>query len=351
MSKFAQDPEKVSYHIHRIGYHFKAEVVDDACEELGYTLHRGHFIKFDDLQQQYNNSAVAATLAKYGIDPKLVENSNNKNHKRESPEQVRAAIKELFPNIPDNDLNEIVKHAWEEGTSRVGTNEFLELPRRVQLATIARIRHTYTDYDRLLRAFEWREARQMVEPECLQKLIEWRGENQPDEDDNELEEIVRETIVIDDDGDEAGRAGSEADDEDSAGLDAGNASDASIEVTHHVVADDDFGAETADKRTRRIDGRLQPARRNFEQQKVIAKQKILAARQRFRNPPPRTTIINKPSPFIPNRHQRSGVVQVNVQRDQSGHPADELVIDGRRYKRVHEFILNTSIHVDTDLLF
>ncbi|KAI7267313.1 hypothetical protein KC345_g7952 [Hortaea werneckii] len=270
-SKDAENPQKISHHIHRVGYHFRAEVVEDACEQLKYTVYDGKFMKESDLPAR--SQGLHSTLLKYGIDPAAVNQFDNS----ESPDKVGAAIKELFPKIPDQDLKEIIHHAWEEGTSRVGTISTLELPRRVQLATTARIRHMYTDYDRLLRAFEWKEARSMVEADCLKKLIEWRGENPVDDaDDEELEEIVRETIVLDDDDQTASGNSSEADDE-------GDTSDASVEITHVT----DFGAESGvDDRTRRWLDRSRPRQKAGRQRAAIAKQKIGAARQQLRAPAP-----------------------------------------------------------------
>ncbi|KAK0927447.1 hypothetical protein LTR29_017635 [Friedmanniomyces endolithicus] len=246
VSRNAFDPDHVSHHIARIGYHFRADIVDEAREQLGYVLYRGKFIKEKDLQiqrqQAAQDSAVARAFERQGVSAEQIR----QNSQRETPDKVRAAIKELFPKIPDFDLDEIVPHAWEEGTSRVGTNGQLGLPRFVQLATVARIRHTYTDYDQLLRAFEWKEARIMVEPGCLQKLIEWRGE-EDDQDDGELEEIVRETIVIDDDDDELEAGISDAD---TFPIEIDSGSDASVEIIHHTAAQG-FGAESADDRSRR----------------------------------------------------------------------------------------------------
>ncbi|KAI7604874.1 hypothetical protein KC319_g21818, partial [Hortaea werneckii] len=127
-SKDAENPQKISHHIHRVGYHFRAEVVEDACEQLKYTVYDGKFMKESDLPAR--SQGLHSTLLKYGIDPAAVNQFDNS----ESPDKVGAAIKELFPRIPDQDLNEIVHHAWEEGTRRVGTISTLELPRRVQLA-------------------------------------------------------------------------------------------------------------------------------------------------------------------------------------------------------------------------
>ena len=81
----------------------------------------------------------------------------------------------------------------------MGTATDVALVRRAQLAVIAHIRHVYTDYDRLLKRHPWPEARALVEQPTLDKLIEWRG----DEDDaEEMDDILREVIVIPDDDDE-----------------------------------------------------------------------------------------------------------------------------------------------------
>ncbi|KAI8942599.1 hypothetical protein NX059_000654 [Plenodomus lindquistii] len=84
-----------------------------------------------------------------------------------------------------------------QGTNRVGNAKELSLARRVQLAVVAHIRHTYTDYDKLLKTDGWSTARSQVEHVSLAKLKEWRDE--AGEQSNELEETFREVIVLDDD--------------------------------------------------------------------------------------------------------------------------------------------------------
>lgn len=97
-----------------------------------------------------------------------------------------------------------------QGTDRVGNAKELSLARRVQLAVVAHIRHTYTEYDNILKrkTGSWTEARQMVEHVSLAKLKEWRDET--DEASNELEETFREVIVLDDDEDSSEEEGSSA---------------------------------------------------------------------------------------------------------------------------------------------
>lgn len=115
----------------------------------------------------------------------------------ETKHHIAGAVRDLFPKIPEADLNSIVNHAFEEGTNRVGNAKELSLARRVQLAVVAHIRHTYTQYDDILKTGSWTEARQKVEHVSLAKLKEWRDE--VGETNNELEETFREVIVLDDD--------------------------------------------------------------------------------------------------------------------------------------------------------
>ncbi|KAK1079031.1 hypothetical protein LTR33_006733 [Friedmanniomyces endolithicus] len=332
VSKNAEDPLHVSHHIARIGYHFRADIVDEAREQLGYVLYRGKFVKETDLQiqrqQAAQDSAVARAFERQGVSADHIRQKSQ----RETPEKVRAAIKELFPKIPDFDLDEIVRRAWEEGASRVGTNSQLGLPRRVQLATIARIRHTYTDYDHLLRAFEWKEARVMVEPGCLQKLIEWRGENE-DQDDDELEEIVRETIVIDDDDDtlEAGIS-----DAYTSPIEIDSGSDASVEIIHHVAAQD-FGAESADDRSRRRARRSHPRQSAQDLRHAIAKQKIGDARERIRTRMPPSDITPSAREPVLTTGDGSEPGRINVQPDANGHYPPEIIVDGRRMRLVPSY--------------
>lgn len=92
-----------------------------------------------------------------------------------------------------------------QGTNRVGNAKELSLARRVQLAVVAHIRHTYTEYDKMLKTGSWMEARQKVEHVSLAKLKEWRDET--GEQSNEIEDTFREVIVLDDDEDETSDGG------------------------------------------------------------------------------------------------------------------------------------------------
>ena len=83
-----------------------------------------------------------------------------------------------------------------QGSNLVGTAD-LPLHRRAQLGVLAHIRHVYTNYEQLLRLGEWKDARAAVEHQCLDKLVQWRGDDEDDAD--AMSDILREVIVIPDD--------------------------------------------------------------------------------------------------------------------------------------------------------
>ncbi|KAK5170042.1 hypothetical protein LTR04_004961 [Oleoguttula sp. CCFEE 6159] len=116
----------------------------------------------------------------------------------ERSQQIRDTLKELFPKIPEADMERIIGRAFEEGTGRVGTAKELTLAHRVQAATAAHIRHQYTDYDYLLRIGSYHDARAAVSKACIDQVAKWRGEDEDDTAATELEDIFREIIVIDD---------------------------------------------------------------------------------------------------------------------------------------------------------
>lgn len=312
------DPGKISHHIQRIGYHFKNEAVEEACSQLKYYLVDGRFISEAELQRRHQNGFLLRVLSKYGV-------HNFSEGNKETPEQVSGAIRELFPRIPDQDLAEIVKHAWAEGSDRVGTASDLDLPRRVQLAVIARIRHQYTDYDRLLKAFEWMHARKEVEADCLKKLVEWRGEQEDGEDDG-LEEIVRETIVIDDE-DDAPRLQRNAGQRDfTPGTGPGDTSDTSIEIIHRPAAAHDLRAEEPNEQQHSFFQPQGPVRRTIAERTDIARAKIDAIRGQMR------AQHSRPNYGMPAAAQDEIVTRVTID-ERSGRP-DQIVVDGVVMRRV-----------------
>ena len=60
----------------------------------------------------------------------------------------------------------------------------------------------HTEYDQLLRIIPWNEARRAVETKTLERIIQWRGDDDADSD--VMHDVLREVIIIsdDEDGDE-----------------------------------------------------------------------------------------------------------------------------------------------------
>ncbi|KAJ5689759.1 hypothetical protein N7462_004151 [Penicillium macrosclerotiorum] len=173
----------LSQHVHRIGYHFPSTVVAAACSELGlYLTSTGKAVPFHTLGSLENPPPADSETSQITINT-----------------EARDAIRDLFPNIPDNDLNQIIKTAFQKGQRKVGTASELPLARRAQLAVVAHIRHIYTDYDRLLKQTSFHEARSAVEQITLSKVIAWRGDDENGQ--TVLEDVFREVIVISDDED------------------------------------------------------------------------------------------------------------------------------------------------------
>ncbi|MCJ1283832.1 hypothetical protein MMC26_003163 [Xylographa opegraphella] len=195
----------LSKEVHRIGYHFPSSTVDRACLSLGVSLSRdGRVLRhqhdwIEDAARSRDQNGTRLNLSAHNT-------SSTKLSQATIDTQAREAIRDLFPKIPDKDLRDIVTHAFELGKSRVGTAPELPLPRRVQLAVVAHIRHTYTDYDNLLKEVPWNAARAMIEQASLNKLAQWRGDD--DDEPDAMEDILREIIVIpDDDEEDANEAG------------------------------------------------------------------------------------------------------------------------------------------------
>ncbi|KAL1389557.1 hypothetical protein HDK64DRAFT_307461 [Phyllosticta capitalensis] len=201
------DPEKVSYHLNRVGFHFPSTIVDQAMNWIG--------IELNGRSRAGIANNLGRRLRRYGQQPERVA--------------VITAMKDLFPKMPHESVDIIVEHAFEQGAKRVGNATNLSIERRVQMAVLAHVRHQHTDYDRLLKEVGYIEARKRVERPCIEKILEWRGE--ANDDDEEMEDDFREIIVLDDD-----------DDDDSEVEDSGSGSSTpSIELVANEATADDLG--------------------------------------------------------------------------------------------------------------
>lgn len=169
------EQSKIAEHVYRIGFHFREMIIDEAREFLG-------------------ESPNFKTDAQGTIEP-IPELQIDIN------KQADAAIRDLFPRIPNTDRQMVIEHAFKKGAMfqgepTVGTQSNIPLSRRVQLAVLAHIRHNHTRYDKLLRETSWINARKVVEPVCLDVILKWRGDEETGRD--QMDEILREVVIISD---------------------------------------------------------------------------------------------------------------------------------------------------------
>ncbi|KDN63926.1 hypothetical protein CSUB01_08734 [Colletotrichum sublineola] len=196
VTKAKKDASDLSQQIHRVGYHIRENIVDQALAELGLTD-----IYVPELIGQGDG----------GLVEKIPDDQT------EIDKQADAALRELFPRIPNTDRQQIIDHAFQKGRQFkgdpvVGLQQDLSLSRRVQLAVLAHIRHNHTRYDELLRETTWHNARRATEQLCLDILVKWRGDDENGR--NQLDEILREVVVLSDDSDDD-ESGEEPDSESS----------------------------------------------------------------------------------------------------------------------------------------
>ncbi|KAJ4693045.1 hypothetical protein HRR87_005924 [Exophiala dermatitidis] len=193
------DRHELSREVHRVGFHFPTSVVAQVCAHYGIRLTSGGKVidesKDDKLfTQVYQNGRRPVEEEK----DQITINT-----------EAKQTIKDLFPNIPDKDLFQIIKTAFQKGDNRVGTADEIPLVRRAQLSVVAHIRHMYTQYDKLLRKVPYNDARHMVEQDTLKKIIEWRGDEDSTDEATQraADDLLREVIVISDE--EAGETESD----------------------------------------------------------------------------------------------------------------------------------------------
>jgi len=89
-------------------------------------------------------------------------------------DKFEEVLADLFPKTPKELIPQILKHALQKRSGRVGRTSLVNLEEKVRLAVRAHIRHRHTDYDALLRAGESREAaRSKISARINEVAKEW----------------------------------------------------------------------------------------------------------------------------------------------------------------------------------
>lgn len=241
------DSNHLAHQVHRIGHHIREIIVDEARAALGQAL----------------DYVVPAS----GRSPEPIPESQE-----EYDAQVDAAIRDLFPRVPNTDRQMIIEHAFRRGTTfkgekPVGLSEDITLARRVQLAVLAHIRHTHTRYDTLLKETTWQNARKVVEGLCLDTLVKWRGDEETGRD--QLDEILREVVVISDSEDED--SGQETDESSIEGIEPPPKAAVPARVESNVSGQAVPGRRRSPRTTNNNNGPLTPAKSNGKVKKANRK--------------------------------------------------------------------------------
>ena len=88
----------LSQHVHRIGYHFPSAIVATVCMDLSlYLTPTGKAMPFQ---------SIGYTQTR--------KRTNSESSQTTINTEARDVLKDLFPNIPDNDLNQIIKTAFQK---------------------------------------------------------------------------------------------------------------------------------------------------------------------------------------------------------------------------------------------
>jgi hypothetical protein len=88
----------LSQQVHRIGYHFPSAVVATVCMELGlYLTSTGKVVAFEHVDNKLPSRRADSEVSQTTINT-----------------EARDVIRDLFPNIPDKDLNQIIKTAFQK---------------------------------------------------------------------------------------------------------------------------------------------------------------------------------------------------------------------------------------------
>jgi hypothetical protein len=90
------DPNRVGYYIGRDGFFFPKDVIQKACNWFGVRIdHAGKTTEPND----YLSTRVRDALGRHG--------------QRDERQQIEAAVREMFPKIPQEAAETIIKHAFE----------------------------------------------------------------------------------------------------------------------------------------------------------------------------------------------------------------------------------------------
>lgn len=105
------DPSKISHHTHRVGHHFRNDIVETASVQTGLTITSRGIRPTESRGTGLAPEAMARRLQTHG--QKLGFSTDESDPKKQR-ETVFVAIRDLFPKIPEDDQRAIVDRAFQE---------------------------------------------------------------------------------------------------------------------------------------------------------------------------------------------------------------------------------------------
>ena len=106
---------ELSQQVHRVGYHFPVDIVNRACnmlnidlKELDELLRRHELWPEEKPRGQFRSRRTKKSAA---ASKKLIDLTKMKQVDLDA--QAKAAILDMFPAIPTNNLHEVIDHAFE----------------------------------------------------------------------------------------------------------------------------------------------------------------------------------------------------------------------------------------------
>lgn len=122
-------------------------------------------------------SSIAMIVFRNDVDTKATREAIVTVKDQKEIAEARTAFVRLFPRALAKTADAVVAHAFKKRSQRVGRKGNLTIDEKVTLAAGAHARHTYTNYDALLRSssMERSAARKAVGSNVQAQLMEWRA--------------------------------------------------------------------------------------------------------------------------------------------------------------------------------
>ncbi len=132
-------------------------------------------------QPAKDGETEAALLGMRGSGPFGISSKGRRSANAPQPEVFNlvggGSIRSRYPDCPPGEAEAIAKHACEKDSGRVGRSSAAKSfdATAIDLAVKAHVRHTHTEYDRLLsRGWERSEARSAVLDRVAEIMERWR---------------------------------------------------------------------------------------------------------------------------------------------------------------------------------